>query len=65
MLILDRDPDLAGERLLIQIEALTWFSHRDLLGSNRIRRRFGADTRIRNTVWLDVAASLELIVTRR
>jgi hypothetical protein len=35
------------------------FNVRKLLGSNRVRRRFAADTRMKTADWLDVVALAE------
>jgi len=38
-------------------EARPGFDIRELLGSNRVRRRFAGATRMKNADWLDVVAS--------
>jgi hypothetical protein len=49
---------------LIRSRCCRSFEVRELLGSNRVRRRFGADTRMKNADWLDVTAGDGLIVDR-
>jgi hypothetical protein len=45
-------------------EAYPSFDIRELLGSNRGRRRFAGDTRMKNADWLDVVAAPDRITTR-
>src|SRR5271165_5723740 len=48
---------------LIRRRCCRSFEIRGALGSNRVRRRFGADTRMKNADWLDVIARGDSIVT--